>query len=259
MTAPLRRKFQPRFWPSLAALIALAVLLGLGTWQMQRLDWKAALIAEMQARGAAAAIELPRDLSAPDLEYRKVRLRGTFLHDRELYLSSRTNKGKVGLHVVTPMRLDDGRIILVDRGWVPPEKKDPAARAEGQVAGPVALEGVLRRGGWGGSTWFQPANQHEENLWLWLDLPAMAARAGVPGAETAAYVAAHLAEIPGGYPLGGTARVDLSNNHLQYAITWYALAAILLVIYVLHQSRPVAPHSAPATPHSVKDTDDARL
>jgi surfeit locus 1 family protein len=252
MTDRPRRRFQPRLWPSLAALSALAILLGLGTWQVQRLDWKAALIAEMQARGAAQAIDLPRDLSVPDLEYRKVRLRGTFLHDRELYLSSRTNKGKVGLHVVTPMHLDNGRTILVDRGWVPPERKDPAARAEGQVAGPVALEGVLRRGGWGGSAWFQPANQPAENLWLWLDLPAMAARAGVPEAETAAYVAAGPAENPGVYPIGGTARVDLSNNHLQYAITWYALAAILLVIYVLHQSRPVAPPS-------VKDTDDARL
>lgn len=253
---PARRKFQPRFWPSLAALSAIAILLGLGTWQMQRLDWKAALIAEMQTRGAAEAIDLPRDLSAPDLEYRKVRLRGTFLHNGELYLASRTNKGKVGLHVVTPMRLDDGRTILVDRGWVPPEKKDPVARADGQVTGPVALEGVLRRGGWGGSAWFQPSNEPAENLWLWLDLPAMAARAGVPEAETAAYVAAgpgaDSGDIPGGYPLGGTARVDLSNNHLQYAITWYALAAILLVIYVLHQSRPVSSKLA-------KERDDASL
>ena len=214
------------------------MLVGLGTWQLERLAWKEGLIAEMQARAAAAPMPLPQDLADPAFEYRKVRLRGQFLHDRELYLGARTHKSKVGLHIMTPMRLEDGRTALVDRGWVPPERKDPAARAEGRVTGSLVLEGVVRRGGWGGMEMFRPENQPEENLWLWLDLPAMAARAGLSGAVTEVYVAAGPAPNPGGYPIGGQTRVDLANNHLQYAITWYALAMALLVIYLLHQSRP---------------------
>ena len=233
-----QRRFRPRFWPSVATLAALAILIGLGTWQLDRLAWKEDLIAEMQARSAAAPMPLPRDLADPALAYRKVRLRGQFLHDKELYLGARTHGGRAGLHIVTPMRLEDGRTLLVDRGWVPPERKDPASRAEGRMPGPLVLEGVIRRGGWGGMEMFRPENQPEENLWLWLDLPAMAARAGLSGAVTAAYVAAGPAPNPGGYPIGGQTRIELANNHLQYAITWYALAAALLVIYVLHQSRP---------------------
>ena len=233
-----QRRFRPRFWPSVVTLAMLAALLGLGTWQLQRLAWKEALIAEMQARTAAAPMPLPRDLGDPALAYRRVVLRGAFLHEGELYLGARTHKGKAGFHVVTPLRLEDGRTVLVDRGWVPPERKAPASRAEGQAPGMLSLEGVIRRGGWGGMEAFRPENQPGDKLWLWLDLPAMAARAGLSDAVTAVYVAAGPAANPGGYPIGGQTRVDLANNHLQYAITWYTLAAALIVIYLLHQSRP---------------------
>jgi len=216
----------------------------MGTWQLERLEWKQALIAEMQVRGATAPVRLPGDLSDPALEYTPVRLHGRFLHGKELYVSSRTHKGKVGLHIVTPLRLDDGRTILVNRGWVPPAKKDPVARAAGQLKGPVMVEGVIRQGGWGGSAMFRPANQPDDNLWLWMDLPAMAARAGLEDAETRIYVASGPAPNPGGFPLGGDTHPALVNHHLQYAITWYALAAILLVIYLLHQSRPPAKGSS---------------
>ncbi len=238
MGASERRRFRPGFWPTAVTLAALSVLIGLGTWQLQRLEWKSALIAEMQARGVAAPIALPADPSDPSLEYTPVRLIGQFLHEKELHVPARTHNGKVGLHIVTPLRLDDGRTVFVNRGWVPPAKQDPATRAAGQVEGLVTLDGAIRRGGWGGMETFRPANQPDDNLWLWMDLPAMAAHAGLKGAETRVYVAAGPAANPGGYPIGAPTRLDVSNNHLQYAIIWYALAAALLVIYLLHQRRP---------------------
>jgi len=239
MTVFGRWRFRPRPWPTAAAAAMFAVLIALGTWQIQRLHGKEALIADMRLRAQAPPVALPDPLGDPAaLEFRRVRLRGRFLHHKEMYLAARTSQGRVGLHVLTPMVLDDGRAVLVDRGWVPPARKAPETRAQGQVTGPVTLVGVVRRGGWRGSSMFRPDNQPGDNLWLWMDLPAMAAWAGLPDAVSGVYVAAGPAAVPGGYPVGGQTRVSLRNDHLQYAITWYVLAAALLVIYVVHQSQP---------------------
>jgi len=234
------RYFRPRPAPSLAALLGVLVLLGLGTWQLQRLEWKEAMIAEYTARRAAQPIPLPDPVDDPaELDNRPVRLIGHFLHDRELYLGARSYQGEVGFHVVTPLRLDDGRTVLVDRGWVPAARRDPETRAAGQVRETVAVTGVARSGGWRGRAFFRPANEPERNHWLWYDLPAMAAHAGLEDAVTAVYVAAAPEEVPGGLPIAVVPEANLRNEHLEYAVTWYTLAAALAVIYFLHQSRPV--------------------
>jgi surfeit locus 1 family protein len=231
-------RFRPGLWATLCTLLALAVLLGLGTWQVQRLSWKEAMIAERQARSAAAPMALPGEIADPQaLEFRPIRVTGRFLHDRELYLANRTYKRVVGLHVVTPMVLNDGRSLLVDRGWAPMDRRDPATRAAGQTGGSVTLEGLLRSGGWKGSALFRPDNEPGKNVWLWFDLPAMAAAAGLEAPVTALYLEAGPAENPGGLPRGGRTPINLRNDHLQYAITWYALAAVLLVIYVIFHTR----------------------
>lgn len=125
----LGRRFEPRWAPSLAALLGVLVLLGLGTWQLERLEWKETLIAEYLARRAAPPIALPDPIGDPvALDNRRVRLVGRFLHDRELYLGARSYKDEVGFHVVTPFRLDDGRAVMVDRGWVPARSRFPAWR-----------------------------------------------------------------------------------------------------------------------------------
>ncbi len=232
------RRFRPTLWSSLCSLIALAILIGLGTWQIQRLAWKEALIAEVAARAGGPAVVLPDPLADPaGLVYTRVRVAGRFLHEKELYIASRTLKGAVGFHVVTPLRLDDGRVVLVDRGWVPPEKQFPTARPEGQTAGAVELEAIVRRGGWTGLDLARPANDPEDGLYVWFDLPTMALHAGLDGALTDVYLEAAAAENPGGYPIGGRTRLDQPNNHLQYALTWYALAAVLAVIYMLYSYR----------------------
>ena len=239
MIALGNRRLRPRLWPTLIALCGLALLLALGTWQVQRLHWKNALIVKLEARTSAAPMPLPAEIVDPEaLEFRPVRLAGRFRHEREIYLLGRVHRGRVGVHVVTPLVLDDGRAVLVDRGWVPSTRKLPETRAEGQVAGPVTVLGHLRRGGWNGYQFLRPDNQPGENAWLWPDLPAMAAFAGLPRSVTELYVVAGPAANPGGLPIGREVKVKLRNDHLQYAIIWYALALALLVVYVLQQSQP---------------------
>ncbi len=254
MNALGRRRFRPRFWPSLTTALALAVLVAMGNWQLERLEWKRGLSAEMTQRMASPAIALPPPpVDAAALRYRPIRLVGRFHHDRELYLEARSHKGRAGLHLVTPFELDDGRVVLVDRGWVPPERRRPETRAEGQIGGQVRLTGTIRTGGWNGYEFLRPENDPAGNAWVWMDLPRMAERvamedaglggaglggAGLGGTVSGYYLVAGAAPNPGGLPIGRAPGVDLPNNHLGYALTWYALALVLLVIYLLHQSQP---------------------
>lgn len=233
------RRFRPRFWPSLAALAGIAVLVALGTWQLQRLAWKEALIAEREALLAQPPGALPADLSDPEaLEYLPVRVTGRYLHERELHLVARVRDRQTGIGLMTPLRLDDGRALLVDRGWVPPELADADSEAVARPKGEVTVTGTLRAGGWRGSDLFRPANEPARNRWLWPDLPAMAEAAGLESAVTSVYLVADAEPGSAGYPIGRTPEVTLTNDHLEYALTWYALAFALLVIYLLHQSRP---------------------
>jgi surfeit locus 1 family protein len=239
-------RFHPTLWPTLITVPTLILLVGLGVWQLERLEWKEALIAERQSRSSQPAIALPADLDdAARLQYLPVRVRGRFRHDRELYLAARTFEGQVGLHVVTPLVLADGRMLLVDRGWIPDGRRDPATRPEGQVAGEIELTGLVRLPGWAGMSWLKPDNQPAENLWFWIDPAAMAAAAGLDGVIPEIYLDAGPAENPGGWPKGGQTRIDLPNDHLQYAITWFTLALSLAVIYVVYHLRCDTDEEAP--------------
>jgi surfeit locus 1 family protein len=234
-------KFHPTLWPTVFTIPALMVLIGLGVWQLERLQWKEALIAERTERTTADPVALPAAGAAlspeqlAELDYRHATATGEFLHDHELYLVARTNAGAVGFQVVTPMRLSGG-VVLVNRGWVPDGLKDPAKRAEGQIAGLVTIDGAMRAPAV--QHWLQPDNDPVKNIWFWADLPAMAAAAGVHDDLVPVFLEAGPAENPGGYPLGGQTRVTLPNDHLQYAITWFCLAIALAVIYVIYHRRP---------------------
>ncbi len=236
-------KFRPTFLPTVFTVPALIVLLGLGTWQVQRLYEKREQIAERTARTTAAPIALPAagpPLSAvalADLDYRHGAATGVFLHDREMYLAARTMEGSVGYQIVTPLQQADGSVVLVNRGWVPETRKDPAKRPEGQVGDTVTVDGAIRAPGV--QHWLQPDNEPANNIWFWSDLPAMAAHAGIVlDRLVPVFLEAGPAPNPGGIPVGGQTKVNLPNDHLQYAITWYALAAGLAVIYVLYHRQP---------------------
>jgi surfeit locus 1 family protein len=225
-------RFRPTLWPTLFSVPAVIVMIGLCIWQVQRLYWKEGLIAERESRVAAEPVALPPAGANPaEMEYRRVRLEGAFRHDKELYLGARSLNGNVGYWILTPFALSGGGTVLVNRGWVPVERKAPESRAEGQLAGVQSLVGIVRLPH--GKAWMQPDNEPQHHMWFFVDLPAMAA-ASRTDLRTDLYVDAGPAENPGKYPVGGQTRIELPNDHLQYAITWGLLAAALAVIYVLY-------------------------
>lgn len=218
-------------------LAALAVLIGLGVWQLKRLDWKEGLIAQIETRSKGAPITLSEAIALArkggDPSYYRVRVDGRFHHAKELYLYSVSDE-RVGWHVITPLETAAGDMVLVDRGFVPDELKDPSSRALGQVENVVTVTGIVRAPETQGL--FLPDNEPKANRWFWRDLRGMA-RSAFPGGVIQVapfFVEAEKSSVPGGWPEGGQTRLEIPNNHLQYAITWFLLAACLLVIYAVY-------------------------
>ena len=227
------RRFHFALWPTLFTVPAVIVMLGFAVWQLERLAWKNDLIDKLQTRTAAAPVPLDQLSGKPaDDEYRKVRLHGRFDFGHELYLIARSLNGNTGYQIVTPLVLDNGKAVLVNRGWVPDEKKNPATRAAGQVAGAVDVVAITRLNQVPG--WITPHNAPDRNVWLYVDVPAMQQAAAISQPGSDYWFAADATPNPGGYPLGGQTRIDLPNDHLQYAFTWFAFAVILTVIYVIY-------------------------
>ncbi len=226
--------FQPPLGFTLATLVGLVVTIGLGVWQLQRLSWKEQLIAERSAAFEQAAVPLVMVSDPAHDSYRRVQLRGTFRHDREMYRGALSPRGNPGYHVLTPLETDDGRVLLVNRGWVPLELKDPATRMDGQVEGMVDIEAVIRQDGRPGP--FVPDNRPEEDFWFYIDLAAMSPYAGTDDLGNF-YLDAGPQANPGGFPMGGQTKIYLPNDHLQYALTWFALALGLIGVFIVYSTR----------------------
>ena len=224
------RRLRPRLVPTLIAVPGVLLMLGLGSWQVQRLAEKNAENAFRVARTSAPAVDLPAHI--PDLaeiEFRRVRVTGVLRHDREIFLNARSRRGNAGYHILTPLVRDNAPPVLVNRGWIPYERRKPEMRAAGQVEGRVTIEGIARREARKG--WFMPDNEPIRNEWFWYDLPAMAAAAGLSDIVPL-YIEADAVPNAGGFPIGGQTIVEIPSPHLQYAITWYALALALGAIYI---------------------------
>lgn len=208
------------------ALLGVAGFTALGIWQVERLAWKLDLIARVEARIHAPPAPIPdqarwASLDARAEEYRRVRMRGVFLHDRETLVQALTERG-AGFWVLTPLRTAQG-IVLVNRGFVPPERRIPATRTGGQTEGSVAVTGLLRATEPGGG--FLRANDPAGERWYSRDVAAIAHARSLEGAAPF-FVDADASPNPGGYPVGGLTVVRFRNSHLVYALTWFALAAI---------------------------------
>jgi surfeit locus 1 family protein len=219
------------------ALAAFAVLIGLGTWQVQRLQWKEALIATIAERTQSEPKPLSEIeqlfASSGDVEYVPVSATGEYLHEAERHFFA-TWQGRSGFFVYTPLRLDDGRAVFVNRGFVPFDNKDPTTRPEGQVSGPQTVTGLARNPLAEKPSWLVPENDPEKNIFYWKDRDAFAASAGLSSVEIVPFfIDADAKPNPGGWPVGGVTIIDMPNNHLQYAVTWYGLALALAGVFAV--------------------------
>lgn len=223
-------------WLTVCTGIALLILLGLGTWQVQRLQWKQAMLNEIEAGLSAPPLALPAasDALGP-LNYRRISVRGEFLHDKEQHLGPRQYKHHSGLHLLTPLRLEDGRTLLVNRGWIPPA----GAPVEiDRPSGSTTLTGVLRTSFAKGA--FTPDYDTGAGLWFWYDLSGIAQHTGITLLPAVLEVDA-AGDSGSGYPIGGAVDLRIANNHLHYALTWYGLAVVLICIFVVFQKQRSRP------------------
>ncbi|MEO5760423.1 MAG: SURF1 family protein [Mesorhizobium sp.] len=226
-------------------LVLIGILLALGTWQVQRLRWKEGLLQTIDQRTHSAPLplaEVEKQFSATgDVDYTPVTVTGTFRHADERHFYA-TWEGDAGFNVYTPLDLDDGRYVLVNRGFVPYDLKDAAKRLKGQIPGKVSVTGLARNPLPGKPSMMLPDNDLTKNIFYWKDRDAMAMSAGLPLAKLVPiFIDANAAANPGGLPVGGVTIIDLPNSHLQYAMTWYGLAATLAVVLFLRLRRPAKP------------------
>ncbi len=221
-------------WPVLiVSALGILILCGLGAWQLQRLAQKQALLAEIDRRSAADPVDLSQAVQlhrgGESIEFLKVSAKGRFLHDSEKHLIAVFNGP--AWEIVTPLLTDDNFLLLVDRGLVPDALRDPVSRAENIPSAEVEVTGILRSHGEGRGA-FTPDNDIKANTWFWWDLSAMLESIALPQAATPAPFVLHVAPRAGetGFPRPVTLHATLRNNHLQYAVTWFALALALAVI-----------------------------
>lgn len=217
------------------ALIAAVGFVALGIWQVERRAWKLDLIARVEAGTRAPPVAVPQPgLDAQAGEYRRVTATGVFLHDRETLVQALTVRG-AGFWVLTPLRTPQG-VMLINRGFVPADRRNPAMRAPGQVPGPVTVTGLLRasepKGG------FLRSNDPAGDRWYSRDVSAIAAARGIEPAASF-FIDADATPNPGGWPVGGLTVLRFNNNHLVYALTWFGLAGIsLAALFLLLRRRP---------------------
>ncbi len=224
--------------PSVAAVMAFAVLVSLGVWQLDRKAWKEGLIATIEQRLSAPPVALPAaaawpHLTAAENEFLRVAMTAEFLNDREatVYTNGSTlreGSSGPGYWIFTPARLAGGALVMVNRGFVPDGRQDPATRPDSEVTGPVNMVGVLR--------WpeppglFTPAGDPVRNIWFSRDSTAIAAAKRINVAPF--YVELESPDPPGGLPRTGRLHATLPNNHFGYALTWLGLASVLVGVYV---------------------------
>jgi len=226
--APLRRLLAP----AIATFIAFLLLCGLGVWQLQRLAWKEGILAQIHTRITAPPEPVPDEAQWPQLKpsdyaYRHVTVTGTFDHTKEA-LVFRPFRNETGYLVLTPLTLASGAQIIVNRGFVREDVRDPAKRAAGQIAGEATVTGLMREPE--SRNLFTPADDPAKGLWFTRDPVLIAQHFGLTRAAPFT-IDADASSVPDGWPKGGTTVIDIPNNHLSYAFTWFGLAAALLGVF----------------------------
>ena len=244
MSKPRRERKSSILDATLMTLAGLVILIGLGVWQLDRKVWKENLITTLNTRLGRAPEDLPPRASWAQLredkeEFRRVVFPAEFLDGEEalVYTAGSPLRPDVkgpGYWVFTPARLAGGSIILVNRGFVPADRKDPGTRTEGAPHGIVDIVGVLRWPETRNS--FTPADDPKNNVWFLRDSNSIAKfKTWLTAAPF--YIDQEGPVPPGALPKPGKLEVRLPDNHLQYAITWFGLALALAGVFIVWLAR----------------------
>ncbi len=220
-------------WIFIAGVVS--VLVGFGTWQLERLNWKNELMAQYED-GLKQPPLMLTNISSEELldnAYRRVVVSGTYLHDKEVHLGGRRWHGKTGYQILTPMQIKDGRIFLVNRGWIPFELKEQAERKDAlpETGGHTAVIRNPKQ-----AQLFTPDNHPEKNFWFTVDFPAITAFTGIKTEEIMLEVIEEEPNIDQ-FPIPSNGVRIFRNDHLGYALTWYLLALAALVMFVIRIRR----------------------
>ncbi len=231
--------------PAVSTAVMMVLLLGLGTWQIQRLHWKEAILARIAAAERAPGIPLPPD---PAL-FTKVRVTGTFDPARVAWFGADVHDTlqttALGADLIVPLLRPGHLPVLVDRGWVPTEPAYPYAKPEG----PVRIDGFIRLRDRPGP--FVPANEPAQRRFYWIDPQAIGRSLGLP--RVAPFVLVAMGDVPRGrYPMPARHLPQPPNNHLEYAMTWYGFALVLLIIFVRWTATNRGPSEEAPPRHAVQ-------
>lgn len=234
---------KPRPWPVIITVFMVGLCVALGVWQVQRLQWKEGLIAELQRAQEESPITadtLPANLDElEDMNFHSVSLMGEYDYGTEFHVIGRSNSEEPGYHILTPFRIaDDGRVVLVNRGWVPQDRKSVEDRgdADARSAGNIYLKGYILVPQ-GGSP-FLPEHDRAGNFWFWQDTAAMSDEAG---ADFPSFVIQRVEMTPeeGALPIAKRAfDVRLRNDHFAYSLMWFALAISGIIIFAVYHRKP---------------------
>lgn len=227
----LLEKISAQKWFGLFCLAVFLGLIALGTWQLNRLEWKKELIAVSAENNSLPALtKIPDDIT--NLEFRKVSLEGTFINEKEIGIAGKYRAKKAGYDLITPFKTSDGKYIFVNRGWVPSDKKSYKSRGE-KPKESAKIEGYIR-------TKFKsplkilPQNQPDKDLWLWMDLSQISEHVKTKGLSALPVLIYQTGwQNPDNHITINTAKIEFMNDHLQYAITWYCLAVITIIMYLV--------------------------
>lgn len=222
---PIPRFRTPELIPLLFIVAATALLVGLGMWQVERLQWKTALIERAEtALMQPPLTALPKGDLAP-YEYRRIRLSGAYAYDKTLHVLGRQSEG---YYLYTPLTLPNGTTVMVNRGWAPKNQLNVQDESRGTIEGFLRMPREKRM--------FSPPNQVEKNLWFVDDPQAMSEATGM--ALAGAIVEATAPENKNGIPIINSSEIRFRNDHLGYAITWFLLAAAGLVMFAAYHRKP---------------------
>lgn len=223
--------FRPLLGQTIFALGTFILLCWLGVWQLERLAWKLDLIETSQQRATGDPVALEEALKRPTLEdmrYQKVSVTGIFDHSKEVFFYAPHQQGP-GFRVIAPLVPLAGAPVLVDRGWVPNEKRTADTRLSGQIEGEVTVTGIVLLAG--EATPGVPGHQGRDPVWMFRDLNGMASYMALPGAAPV-FVVALPAEGGEPWPRPEALNLTFRNSHLGYALTWFGLAFALLSVYI---------------------------